>query len=52
MNKVDYIVIVAATFFSFYIIWNRKDKKKKNNFDKEIFDLKNAVEITARKIGE
>ena len=49
MNKVDYIILVAATFFSFYIIW--KDKKK-NNFDKEIHDLKNAIESTAKKIGK
>ena len=52
MNKVDYVVLVAATFFSFYIIWNRKDKRKKKIFDKEILDLKNAVEFTARKIGK
>ena len=52
MNKVDYIILVAATFFSFYIIWGRKDKKKKNNFDKEIFDLENAVEFTAGKFGK
>ena len=52
MNKVDYIILIAATFFSFYIIWKKKDKKKKNNFDKEIFDLKNAIEFTAKKISE
>ena len=51
MNKVDYIVLVAATLFSFYIVWKRKDRKKKNNFDKEILDLKNVVEFAATKIG-
>ena len=51
MNKVDYIVLVAATLFSFYIVWKRKDRKKKNNFDKEILNLKNAVEFAATKIG-
>ena len=51
MNKVDYIVLVAATFFSFYFMWKRQDKKKKNNFDKEVLDLKNAVEFTVNKIG-
>ena len=51
MNKVDYIVFVAVTFFSFYIIWRRRDKKKKNNFEREILDLKNAVEFAANKIG-
>ena len=51
MNKVDYIVFVAVTFFSFCIIWKRRDKKKKNNFEREILDLKNAVEFAANKIG-
>ena len=51
MNKVDYIVLVAATFFSFYFMWKRQEKKKKNNFEKEILDLKNAVEFTVNKIG-
>ena len=45
MNKADYIVLVGITFFSFYIIWRKKAKKKEINFDKEISDLKNAVEI-------
>ena len=47
MNKADYIVLVGITFFSFYIIWRKKSKKKEIDFDKEISDLKNAVEITA-----
>ena len=45
MNKVDYIVLVGITFFSFYIVWKKKKKKKKINFDKEISELKNAIEI-------
>ena len=50
MNKVDYVVLVVATFFSFYFMWKQQDKKKKNNFDKEVLDLKNAVEFTVSKI--
>ena len=52
MNKVDYIVLVAATFFSFYIIWKGKDRRKKINFEKEILDLKDAVELAANKFGK
>ena len=44
MNKVDYIVLVGITFFSFYIVWKKKVRKK-INFDKEISELKNAIEI-------
>ena len=49
MNKVDYIVLVAVTFFSFYFWRKKKTKKKEINFDKEIFELKNAVESAAAK---
>ena len=52
MNKVDYIVLAAATFFSFYIMWKRQDKKKRKKFEKEILELKNAVEFAVNKIGE
>ena len=52
MNKVDYIVLVAASVFSIFIIWKQKEKKKENNFEKEILNLKNAVEFTIDKIGE
>ena len=45
MNKADYIVLVGITFFSFYIIWKKKAKKKEINFDKEISDLENAIKI-------
>ena len=45
MNKADYIVLVGITFFSFYIVWKKKAKKKEYNFDKEISDLENAIEI-------
>ena len=47
MNKADYIVLVGLTFFSFYIIWNKKTKKKEINFEKEISELENAVEVAA-----
>ena len=43
MNKADYIVLVGITFFSFYIIWRKKPKKKEYNFDQEISNLKDAV---------
>ena len=52
MNKVDYIVLVAASFFSIFIIWKRKEKKKENIFEEEILNLKNAVEFAIDKIGE
>ena len=45
MKKADYIVLVGITFFSFYIIWKKKNRKKIINFDKEISELKNAIEI-------
>ena len=51
MNKVDYIVLVAASFFSIFIIWKRKEKKK-DKFEEEILNLKNAVEFTINKISE
>ena len=48
MNKADYIVLVGVIFFSFYF-WRKKNTKKKEiNFDKEILELKNAVEATAK----
>ena len=47
MNKADYIVLVGLTFFSFYVVWKKKTKKKEIDFDKEISELKNAVEIAA-----
>ena len=52
MNKVDYIILVGVSFFSFFIIWKRRDRKKKNNLEEEILNLKNAVEFTIKKIGE
>ena len=47
MNKADYIVLVGLTFFSFYIVWRKKTKKKDINFDKEITELENAVKVAA-----
>ena len=47
MNKADYIVLVGLAFFSFYIIWSKKTKKKKINFEKEISELENTVEVAA-----
>ena len=51
MNKVDYIVLVAASFFSIFIIWKRKEKKK-DIFEEEILNLKNAVEFRINQISE
>ena len=47
MNKADYIVLVGLTFFSFYIVWRKKTKKKEINFEKEISELENAVKVAA-----
>ena len=47
MNKADYIVLVGLTFFSFYVVWKKKTKKKGINFDKEIVKLENAVKAAA-----
>ena len=44
MNKADIAVFVGLTLISFYIIWNKK-KKKKVSFDKEIIELENAVKF-------
>ena len=47
MNKADYIVLVGLTFFSFYVVWRKKTKKKEINFEKEITELENAVKVAA-----
>ena len=47
MNKADYIVLVGLSFFSFYIVWRKKSKKKEINFEKEISELENAVKVAA-----
>ena len=47
MNKADYIVLVGLTFFSFYVVWKKKTKKKEINFDEEIVKLENAVKVAA-----
>ena len=47
MNKADYIVLVGIIFFSLYFWRKKKTKKEEINFDKEIFELKNAVEAAA-----
>ena len=52
MNKVDYVILVAVSLFSFFIIWKRKDRKKKINFEQEILNLENAVEFTINKISK
>ena len=51
MNKADYIVLVGLVFFSFYFWRKKKIKKKEINFDKEIFELENAVETAAKTCG-
>ena len=47
MNKADYIVLVGIIFFSFYFVWRKKKTKKEIDFNKEVSELKNAVEIAA-----
>ena len=47
MNKADYIVLVGLSFFSFYLVWKKKTKKKRVNFDEEIIKLENAVKVAA-----
>ena len=47
MNKADYIVLVGLSFFSFYLVWRKKTKKKEINFEKEIIELENAVKVAA-----
>ena len=52
MNKKDYVVLVGASFFSIFIFWKKLKRKKENNFEEEILNLKNAVEFTINKISE
>ena len=52
MNKVDYVILATVSFFCFFIIWKRKDRKKKNNFEQEILNLENAVGVTIEKISK
>ena len=47
MNKADYIVLVGIIFFSFYFVWRKNKTKKEIDFNKEVSELKNAVEIAA-----
>ena len=53
MNKVDYIILAGLSFFSFFIIWKRKDReKKKLEFEEEILNLENAVKFAIDKINK
>ena len=52
MNKVDYIILVAASFFSVFILYKRKERKKKIDFGEEINELQDAVEFAISKISE
>ena len=51
MNKADYIAFFGFTVRSFIFIWKWKDKKK-DRFEEEISNLRNAVEFTIRKQGK
>ena len=52
MNKTGYIAVATVSFFSFFIILKWKEKKKKDRFEEEIFNLKNAVDSTINKLSE
>ena len=51
MENADYIALVSVSFFTFFIIWKWKEKKK-DRFEEEIFNLKNAVDSTINKLSE
>ena len=51
MNKADYIALLGFSFCSFIFIWKWKEKKK-DRFEEEISNLKNAVDFTINKLGE
>ena len=51
MNKANYIALVGVTFFTFFIIRKWKEKKK-DRFEEEIFNLKNAVDSTVTKFSK
>ena len=51
MNKVGYIALVSVSFFTFFIIRKWKEKKK-DRFEEEIFNLKNAVNSTVDKLSK
>ena len=48
MNKSDYITFFGFTVCSFIFICKWREKKK-DRFEEEISNLKNAVEFTIRK---
>ena len=52
MNKINYAIFAGFSLFSFYLIWKQRDKKKKNNFEKEISELKNAIDFAAGKTSQ
>ena len=43
MNKADYIALVGISLFTIFIICKWKEKKK-DRFEEEISNLKNAVD--------
>ena len=51
MKKTDYIALATVSIFSFFIILKWKEKKK-DRFEEEILNLKNAVEFTIVKLSE
>ena len=51
MNKSDYIAFLGFTFCSFIFVWKWKEKKK-DRFEEEIHNLKNAVDYAIKKNSE
>ena len=51
MNKADYIALAGISLFAFFIIWKQKEKKK-DRFEEDIFNLKNAVDSTINKLSK
>ena len=47
MNKVGYIALVSVSFFAFFIVRKLKEKKK-DRFEEEINNLKNAVDSAVK----
>ena len=52
MKKTDYIALASVSIFSLFIILKWKEKRKKDRFEEEILNLKNAVDFTIVKLSE
>ena len=52
MKKTDYIALASVSIFSLFVILKWKEKRKKERFEEEILNLKNAVDFTVSKLSE